>query len=120
MPGSSYKAFAVHRILADTSNCYPQLGSLSPLAPSGLRPGGFFFPGGEWTGRDYEEKETDIAISMKPIEFFAMDRADTAVLVRWDTDLAPAVRTAATRHRTRPIPVVQPCGQLVDGSGCGR
>ncbi|MBN1504574.1 MAG: NYN domain-containing protein [Candidatus Eisenbacteria bacterium] len=43
----------------------------------------------------YEEKETDVAISMKLIEVFQKDEADTAVLVTGDTDLAPAVRTAS-------------------------
>jgi len=43
----------------------------------------------------YEEKETDVAISMKLIEIFSRDGADTVVLVTGDTDLAPAVRTAS-------------------------
>ncbi len=36
----------------------------------------------------YEEKETDVAISMKIVEVFHQDQADTAVLVTGDTDLA--------------------------------
>ena len=43
----------------------------------------------------YEEKETDVAISMKLIELLHDDQADTIVLVTGDTDLAPAVRTAS-------------------------
>ena len=42
----------------------------------------------------FEEKETDVAISIKLLELFHKDRADTIVLVTGDTDLAPAVRTA--------------------------
>ena len=43
----------------------------------------------------YEEKETDVAISLQLMELFHLDACDTAVLVTGDTDLAPAVRTAA-------------------------
>lgn len=39
-----------------------------------------------------EEKETDVAISVKLLELFARDRADTIIIVSGDTDLAPAVR----------------------------
>jgi uncharacterized LabA/DUF88 family protein len=42
----------------------------------------------------YEEKETDVAISVRLLEVLHRDAADTAVLVTGDTDLAPAVRTA--------------------------
>ena len=41
----------------------------------------------------HEEKETDVAISVKLMELCCFDRCDTAVLVTGDTDLAPAVRT---------------------------
>ncbi len=43
----------------------------------------------------YEEKETDVAISLKLMELFHSDICDTAALVTGDTDLAPAVRMAA-------------------------
>jgi uncharacterized LabA/DUF88 family protein len=42
----------------------------------------------------YEEKETDVAISVKLLELFHLDQCDTAVLVTGDTDLGPAIRTA--------------------------
>jgi uncharacterized LabA/DUF88 family protein len=42
----------------------------------------------------YEEKETDVAISVRLLEVLHNDDADTVVLVTGDTDLAPAVRTA--------------------------
>jgi uncharacterized LabA/DUF88 family protein len=51
----------------------------------------------------YEEKETDVAISMKLVELFHKDQADTVVLVTGDTDLAPAVRTAFDLFPTRQI-----------------
>lgn len=42
----------------------------------------------------YEEKETDVAISVRMLELFFTDKSDMVVLVSGDTDLAPAVRTA--------------------------
>jgi uncharacterized LabA/DUF88 family protein len=51
----------------------------------------------------YEEKETDVAISMKLVELFHDDRADTIVLVTGDTDLAPAVRTAASMFSAKQV-----------------
>jgi len=52
----------------------------------------------------YEEKETDVAISMKLVELLHGDRADTVVLITGDTDLAPAVRIAS-----RLFPAKQVC-----------
>jgi len=52
----------------------------------------------------YEEKETDVAISVRLMEVFQADSTDAAVLVTGDTDLAPAVRTA-----TRLFPSKQVC-----------
>jgi uncharacterized LabA/DUF88 family protein len=46
--------------------------------------------------RRAEEKETDVAIAAKLLEVFATDRCDAAVLMTGDTDIAPAVRTAAS------------------------
>lgn len=43
----------------------------------------------------YEEKETDVAISVKLVELFSTDKADTIVLVTGDTDLVPAISTTA-------------------------
>lgn len=42
----------------------------------------------------HEEKETDVAISIKMMELFHKDACDTIVLLTGDTDIAPAVRTA--------------------------
>lgn len=44
--------------------------------------------------KKHEEKETDVAISIKLIEIFLKDECDTAILVSGDTDIAPAVKTA--------------------------
>ncbi len=41
----------------------------------------------------YEEKETDVAISIKLMEILMRDESDMVVLVTGDTDLAPAVKT---------------------------
>jgi uncharacterized LabA/DUF88 family protein len=43
----------------------------------------------------YEEKETDVALSLTIMELFHRDSCDTVALVTGDTDLAPAVRMAA-------------------------
>jgi hypothetical protein len=51
----------------------------------------------------YEEKETDVAISMKLVELFHQDEADTVVLVTGDTDLAPAVRIASSLFPSKQI-----------------
>ena len=51
----------------------------------------------------YEEKETDVAISVKLIELLYADKADTVVLVSGDTDLAPAVETASRLFPTKEI-----------------
>jgi uncharacterized LabA/DUF88 family protein len=51
----------------------------------------------------YEEKETDVAISVKLMEILLKDEADTVVLVTGDTDLAPAVRTAAVLFPSKQI-----------------
>lgn len=41
----------------------------------------------------YEEKETDVAISVKLLDLCLTDACDSIVLVTGDTDIAPAVRT---------------------------
>jgi uncharacterized LabA/DUF88 family protein len=51
----------------------------------------------------YEEKETDVAISVKLIELLHRDRADTVMLVTGDTDVGPAVRTAMDLFPTKQI-----------------
>jgi len=51
----------------------------------------------------YEEKETDVAISVRLIELLLKDEADILVLVTGDTDLAPAVRTAQRLYPTKEI-----------------
>ncbi len=42
----------------------------------------------------HEEKETDVALSVKLLELFHADACDTIVLVTGDSDLVPAVRAA--------------------------
>jgi len=51
----------------------------------------------------YEEKETDVAISVRMLELLFTEKADTVVLVSGDTDLAPAVRTAQQLFSTKEI-----------------
>lgn len=40
----------------------------------------------------HEEKETDVAISVRLLELFVRNMCDTAIVVTGDTDVAPAVR----------------------------
>lgn len=42
----------------------------------------------------HEEKETDVALSLKLLELFVSDACDTVVLMTGDTDVAPAIRLA--------------------------
>ena len=42
----------------------------------------------------YEEKETDVALSLQVLELFHRDACDTVIFVSGDTDLSPAVRSA--------------------------
>lgn len=51
----------------------------------------------------YEEKETDVAISVKIGELFTLDQADAVVLVTGDTDLAPAVRSSVRLFPTKQV-----------------
>jgi uncharacterized LabA/DUF88 family protein len=55
------------------------------------------------SNQHFEEKETDVAISLKLLELFHLDKADTIVLVTGDTDLAPAVRTADNLFPTKEV-----------------
>lgn len=43
--------------------------------------------------KQYEEKETDVAIATKLLELVYTDACDTVLLMTGDTDLAPAVST---------------------------
>lgn len=56
----------------------------------------------------YEEKETDVAISVALLELFLRDECDTAVLVTGDTDVAPAIRSASGLFPTKTIAVAFP------------
>jgi len=51
----------------------------------------------------HEEKETDVAISIKLLELLLLDLCDVAVLVTGDTDISPAVRTARRLCPTKEI-----------------
>ena len=41
----------------------------------------------------HEEKETDVAIGVKPFELFLKNSCDTIVIISGDTDLVPAIKT---------------------------
>jgi len=59
----------------------------------------------------YEEKETDVAISVKLLEVFFKDECDTAVLVTGDTDLGPAIKTAFQLFPEKQIYCLFPYGR---------
>ena len=44
----------------------------------------------------HEEKETDVAIGVKPFELFIKDSCDIVVIVSGDTDLVPAIKTCSS------------------------
>ena len=44
--------------------------------------------------KQWEEKETDVAVATKLLELVFTDACDTVILVTGDTDFAPAVKTA--------------------------
>jgi uncharacterized LabA/DUF88 family protein len=44
--------------------------------------------------KHHEEKETDVAISIKLLELFAEKLCDSVVIISGDTDIAPAIRAA--------------------------
>ncbi|MBI3450397.1 MAG: NYN domain-containing protein [Acidobacteria bacterium] len=51
----------------------------------------------------HEEKETDVAISVRLFDLFQRDAADKVVLVTGDTDLAPAVRLASQLFKFKEV-----------------
>lgn len=71
----------------------------------------------------YEEKETDVAISVMLLELLQANACDIAVLVTGDTDIAPAVRAARRLFPGRAVWCAFPyrrknkeLAQLVSGS----
>jgi uncharacterized LabA/DUF88 family protein len=59
----------------------------------------------------HEEKETDVAISVKLLELFFLDQCDTAILVTGDTDIAPAIRAARRLFPAKVVWVAFPYGR---------
>jgi hypothetical protein len=62
----------------------------------------------------YEEKETDVAVSVKVLELFALDMADRVTLVTGDTDVAPAVKTAKLLYPRREVCFAFPWNRKMD------
>lgn len=56
----------------------------------------------------YEEKETDVAISIKLLELCLLDQCDTAIVVTGDTDVAPAIRAVHRLCKNKQIGVAFP------------
>jgi len=59
----------------------------------------------------YEEKETDVALSVRVLELFVRDDIDVVVVVSGDTDLAPAIRTAKSLFPSKFIGCLFPYGR---------
>ena len=51
----------------------------------------------------HEEKETDVAIGVKPFELFIKNSCDTVVIMSGDTDLVPAIETCKTLFSQKKI-----------------
>jgi len=51
----------------------------------------------------YEEKETDVAIAVRLLDLLWSGQCDAVVVVSADSDLAPALRSAALRFPDRPV-----------------
>jgi uncharacterized LabA/DUF88 family protein len=58
--------------------------------------------------RQYEEKETDVALAVRLLEAFARDECDAVALVTGDTDVLPAVRAVRRMYPERTVAVVCP------------
>jgi uncharacterized LabA/DUF88 family protein len=56
----------------------------------------------------WEEKETDVALGARLLEYVCRAECDTAVLVTGDTDLVPAMRAARRLDSTTRLIVLQP------------
>ena len=56
----------------------------------------------------HEEKETDVAISIKLFEILMHDECDTAIIVSGDTDLVPAIRTVKKLFSGKQICIMFP------------
>ena len=62
---------------------------------------------GMWS-KQYEEKETDVALAVRLVEALATDECDAVALVTGDTDVLPAVRTVKRLYPSRTVGVVFP------------
>jgi len=58
--------------------------------------------------KKHEEKETDVAISVKMMELCHFDACDTLVLVSGDTDLAPPIRAVKRIFPQKHLAVILP------------
>lgn len=56
----------------------------------------------------HEEKETDVALSIKLIELLWQDKCDTAVLITGDTDISPAIRFVQTHFPNKRMGILFP------------
>jgi len=56
----------------------------------------------------HEEKETDVAISVKILECLILDECDTIVILSGDTDIVPAIKTAKKLFPNKEIVFIFP------------
>jgi uncharacterized LabA/DUF88 family protein len=56
----------------------------------------------------YEEKDTEVALTVHLVELVSQELCDTAVLVNGDSDLVPAIVAARRLRPSKPVVVAQP------------
>ncbi|MFC1485820.1 NYN domain-containing protein [Candidatus Latescibacterota bacterium] len=64
--------------------------------------------------KNYEEKETDVAIASKLLELSFMNKCDSLVIMSGDTDLIPAIRTVKQHVKNKRIIIAFPYGRKND------
>ena len=109
-PIGYYSALARHRLADDPQATTRHLEYITCLRATGVVPQLAKFKRKESPCphcglmiRRYEEKETDVAIAVGLIELFHQAQCDIAVVVTGDSDITPAVRTAASLFPDRPV-----------------
>lgn len=95
-----FTAFAHHRISKDPDIINRHKKYLRCLEDTGLqiiygrfKPKISFCPKCKKRSEKHEEKETDVAISIKLFELLHNNKADIFLLITGDTDLSPAIKT---------------------------
>jgi uncharacterized LabA/DUF88 family protein len=62
----------------------------------------------------YEEKQTDVNISIKLFQEAIYDNYDTAIIISGDSDLIPALKVVKTTFPTKQIGIIIPIGRRAE------